>query len=123
MNPSSNLACGSRTFVGEMITLAGGDDVAVGDSFVELSRETMVKLAPDVLLIGDPGAPPEIDHDPRLATWVTLPVPAARNQRVFLVTDGNSQMPSVDIGKQVQTLAELIHRNATPATATREGAP
>ena len=119
MDPSSNLACGNHTFVEEMITLAGGENAPVGDGFVTVGRETMVKLAPDVLLIGAPDAIPEIDEVPRLAPWMTLPVPAARNKRVFLVTDGNSQMPSVDIGKNVRALAELIHRNAPPLATTQ----
>jgi iron complex transport system substrate-binding protein len=116
MDPSSNLACGNHTFVEEMITLAGGENSPVGDGFVTVGRETMVKLAPDVLLIGAPDSIPEIDDDPRLAPWLSLPVPAARNKRVFLVTDGNSQMPSVDIGKNVRALADLIHRHAPAAT-------
>jgi iron complex transport system substrate-binding protein len=120
MDPPSNLACGNHTYVEEMIALAGGDNAPVGDGFVTVSRETMVKLAPDVLLIGAPDAVAETDNDPRLAPWRSLPVPATRNRRVFLVTDGNSQMPSVDIGKNVRALAELIHRNAPPA-ATGEG--
>jgi iron complex transport system substrate-binding protein len=121
MDPTSNLACGNHTFVEEMITLAGGENAPVGDGFVTLSRETMVKLAPEVLLIGAPDAPAEMENDPRLTTWMSLPVPAARNRRVFLVTDGNSQMPSVDIGKNVRALAELIHRSAPPGAGTREG--
>ena len=67
-------------------------------------------LAPDVLLIGAPDALPEMPNDPRLAPWLGLPVPATRTKHVYLVTDGNSQMPSVNIGKNVRTLAELIHR-------------
>jgi iron complex transport system substrate-binding protein len=123
MDPASNLACGNHTFVEEMITLAGGENAPVGDGFMTLSRETMVKLAPDVLLIGAPDAMPEMPDDPRLAPWRTLPVPATRNRRVFLVTDGNSQMPSVNIGKNVRALAELIHRPAPPATSGGEAAP
>ncbi len=110
MDPAANLACGNHTFVEEMISLAGGDNAPVGDGFVTLGRETMVKLAPDVLLIGAPDALPEMPNDPRLAPWLGLPVPATRTKHVYLVTDGNSQMPSVNIGKNVRTLAELIHR-------------
>jgi len=117
MDPAANLACGNHTFVEEMIALAGGQNVAAGDGFVTLGRETMVKLSPDVLLIGAPDAIAEMPGDPRLAPWLSLPVPATLNKRVFLVTDGNSQMPSVNIGKNVRALAELIHRNAPAGTA------
>jgi iron complex transport system substrate-binding protein len=117
MDPAANLACGTLTYVDEMITLAGGQTAPVGDGFVTLGRETMVKLAPDVLLIGAPDAMEEMPNDPRLTKWLDLPAPATRNKRVFLVTDGNSQMPSVDIGKNVRALAELIHRNAPAGAA------
>lgn len=117
MDPAANLVCGNNTFVEEMISLAGGDNVKVGVNFPTISRETMVKLAPDCLLIGAPDAIPEQPDDPRLTPWLSLPVPATRNHRLFLVTDGNSQMPSVNIGKNVRALAELIHRNATPQPA------
>ena len=120
MDPASNLACGNHTFVEEMIALAGGENAPVGDGFVTLSRETMVKLSPDVLLIGAPDTIPEMADDPRLAPWMSLPVPAVRNRRVFLVTDGNSQMPSVNIGKNVRALADLIHRQAPPAATGGE---
>jgi iron complex transport system substrate-binding protein len=110
MDPQNNLACGNHTFVEEMITLAGGDNAPVGNGFVTLGRETMVKLAPDVLLIGAPDTVAQMPDDPRLEPWMSLPVPATRNHRVFLVTDGNSQMPSLNIAKNVRALAKLIHQ-------------
>jgi iron complex transport system substrate-binding protein len=122
MDPALNLACGTHTFVDEMITLAGGKTAPVGDGFPTVGRETMVKLAPDVLLIGAPDSVEETTNDPRLTPWMSLPVPATRSKRVFLVTDGNSQMPSLNIGKNVRALAELIHRNAPAAVPPAGGA-
>ncbi len=47
---------GAKTFLDQMVTLAGGDNVGakVGTLFPVISNETLVKLAPDVLLIGAP---------------------------------------------------------------------
>jgi iron complex transport system substrate-binding protein len=103
---------GSHTYIDQMITLAGGTNAGAdaGTGYVSVSRETMVKLVPDVFLIGAPDEIGAMDNDPRLAPWMTLPVPAARNKRIYLVTDGNSLMPSLNIAKNVRQLASLIHR-------------
>jgi iron complex transport system substrate-binding protein len=104
------LAAGN-TFIDEMITIAGGDNAGrgAGDGFLEINNEVIAELAPDVLLIGAPGQRPAMKDDPRLATWLRLPIPAARNNRVHLVTDPRALDASVDIGKHIRDLAELIH--------------
>ena len=127
VSPKLMLMCGGDTFIDQMITAAGGDNVGAktGEGFVDVSRETMVKLAPDVLLIGAMEEPGEIANDPRLAPWLNLPVPAAKNKRIYLVTDSNSLMASVAIAKHVRALADLFHRGEPdpPAQAPASTAP
>ncbi len=112
VSPKLMLMCGGGTFIDEMIIAAGGENVGAkaGEGFIETSRETLVKLAPEVLLIGAREETGPVRDDPRLEKWMELPVPAARNKRVYLVTDDGSQMASVNIGKNVRAVAELIHR-------------
>jgi iron complex transport system substrate-binding protein len=126
VSPNLMLVAGGKTFIDEMITLAGGENIGAkaGEGFLEVGREAIVKLEPDVLLVG---AADEIGmqaDDPRMQPWLTLPVPAARNHRVFLVTDGNALMASVDIGKNVRMLADMIHRGESlPANSVSGGPP
>jgi iron complex transport system substrate-binding protein len=113
---------GAHSFVDEMITAAGGTNVGavVGDGYPDISRETLIKLAPDMLLIASPDQPEAIANDPRLTPWQSLPIPAATRKRIYLVTDGNSLIPSIDIAKNVRALAQLIHKDdpaAAPAPA------
>jgi iron complex transport system substrate-binding protein len=118
VSPKLMLLCGGKTFIDEMITAAGGQNTGAvaGDGFLDIGRETLVKLAPDVLLIGALEEPVSEENDPRLAPWLQLPLPAAKKRRVYLVTDGNSLMASVNIAKNVRALADLIHRGDPPAS-------
>jgi iron complex transport system substrate-binding protein len=109
---------GGKTFIDEMITAAGGENVGgkAGDMYPNVSRETLVKLAPEVLLIAAPDEPEQAANDPRLAQWQSLPIPAAARKRIFLVTDGNSVMPNIDIARNVRALAGLIHGDDAAGT-------
>jgi iron complex transport system substrate-binding protein len=121
-SPQLMLIAGKNTFIDEMITLAGGENAGAqaGNDFLEVGREAIVKLAPEVLIVDISEQPPpqgEMADDPRLQTWLKLPIPAARNKRVYLLTDGNALMASVAIGRNVRMLAGLIHEKDAPATA------
>jgi iron complex transport system substrate-binding protein len=111
---------GSDNFMDEMLTLAGGDNVArrVGRSFMQISNETLIQLAPDVLLIGAPGQPEQTADDPRLESWMMYPIPAVANNRVWLVTDGDALTASVNLPKSIRGLSKLIYKwEPMPAAA------
>jgi iron complex transport system substrate-binding protein len=119
---------GSKTFMDQMVTLAGGDNLGakIGTFFPTISNETLIHLAPDVLLISAPDQPDQQPTDPRLDSWQRFQIPAVWNDRVWLVTDGNSLMASVDIAKQVRALSKLIHKGASATSkppAATEAAP
>jgi iron complex transport system substrate-binding protein len=124
-DPAHMLLCGGDCFMDEMITAAGGENVGAkaGHGFLEISRETLLKLAPDVLLIGASDQIAQMPNDPRLKDWRDFPVPAAAARRVYLITDGNSQMASVAIGRNVQALARLIHEGDPPTATAPETRP
>ncbi len=123
VSPSDMVISGGKTFVHEMIEMAGGDDVGpiAGDQYPTFGRETLVRLQPEVLLLGAVEEEAAAENDPRSAKWASLPVPAAKDHRVYLVTDPNSQMASVDIGKSVRGLATLIHAGDAAAAAREAG--
>jgi iron complex transport system substrate-binding protein len=116
---------GAKTFMDQMVTLAGGENLGakVGTFFPNISNETLIHLAPDVLLISAPDQPEQQDHDPRLDAWQRYQIPAVWNDRIWLVTDGNSLMASVDLPRQVRELSKLIHKNAPAVHAATEAAP
>jgi iron complex transport system substrate-binding protein len=123
-NPLS--VVGSNNFMDEMLTLAGGDNVGarVGKSFITVSNETLIQLAPDVLLIGAPSQPDQqaVD-DPRIEPWLRYDIPAVKNHRVFLVTDPDALTASVNLPKSVRSLSNLIHKFAAEAPATAPAPP
>lgn len=110
----SLMIVGGETILNEMLMMAGGTNAGaeVGNGFPTISMETLVKLNPDVLLIGKPDEPPQRKgmSDPRLDNWMRLDVPAVRNKHVYLVTDGDIHMASVQLPRHVRMLAELIHK-------------
>ncbi|HUO07979.1 MAG TPA: ABC transporter substrate-binding protein [Phycisphaerae bacterium] len=110
---------GSGSFMGEIIELAGGENVGakVPGLYPAISNETLVKLAPDVLLISAPSQMPQHDNDDRLEPFAHLPIPAAWNNRIFLVTDGDAMVASLKLPRQVQELAAMIHKGES-STAT-----
>jgi iron complex transport system substrate-binding protein len=110
---------GGHTFLDEMITAAGGENVGakVGDLWPTIGQEALVQLSPEVILVGSPGEAGLAVGDPRTEPYRRLPVPAARSGRVFIVNDFNGQQASVEIGRQVRALAQLIY------AGTAEGAP
>ena len=102
-----------------MVTLAGGNNVGqqITGIYPAISKETLVTLAPDVLLISAPSQTPQTENDSRLDEWKKLPIPAAWNNHIFLVTDGNAMVASVNLPNQVNDLAKLIQQAAPTATA------
>ncbi len=119
------MVVGGKTFVDEMLTMAGAENVGatVGDGWPIIGTEALAKLAPDVLLVSAAGQPAQVGgaEDPRVAKWLRLPMPAAKAGRVYLITEGNSLMASVEAPEHVRRLAELIHGGAAAATEAGAG--
>lgn len=111
---------GGHTFLDEMITAAGGENVGakVGDMWPTIGQEALVQLAPEVILVGSPGEAGLAVGDPRTEPYRRLPVPAARSGRVFVVSDFNGQQASVEIGRQVRELAKLIYAGTAEGATT-----
>ncbi len=118
---------GAGSFLDEMVTLAGGNNVGqqISGIYPAISKETLVTLAPDILLISAPSQSPQTADDPRLDEWKKLPIPAAWNNHIFLVTDGNAMVASVNLPNQVNDLAKLIQQAvpSTPSAPTPPTAP
>ena len=97
----------------QMLTVAGANNVgalAKGDYFPQISTEALIALAPEVLLISAPGEPNSLGaSDPRLKQWLAMPIPAARANRIHLITAGGMQLGSLAIADNVLMLTRIIH--------------
>jgi ABC-type Fe3+-hydroxamate transport system substrate-binding protein len=119
------MVVGGKTFVDEMLNIAGAENVGatVGDGWPMIGTEALAKLAPEVLLVSAAGQPPQVggSNDPRVEKWLRLPMPASEKGRVYLITEGNSLMASVEAPAHVRRLAELIHAGEPAATQAGAG--
>ncbi len=105
------MVVGADNFMDQEITLAGGNNVAqrCGNGFPTITRGTLVRLNPHVLLIGKPGQPAASGpDDPRLAPWLALPVAAAGAKRVDLITWPQAQMLTLHVAHLIDRLRRLI---------------
>jgi len=102
---------GGERFLNDMIEAAGGDNVGatIGKDFPEVTREMILQLKPDVILISAPDEPVQKGDDPRIKAWAELPMPAAADGHIYLVTDPVGLMPSLGIAESAKILAKLIH--------------
>ncbi len=126
MSKNPMFVVGKNGLWDQMLTIAGADNVgrqAKGDYFPELSTEALISLAPEVLLISAPDEPEMRADDPRIRQWSSLPIPAARNKRIVLVTDGSIMKGSLAVGDNVLKLARMIHPELKDWSPEDEPAP
>lgn len=100
---------GSDTFIDELITRAGGKNLAAGKTvYPRFSEEDLVKLAPDVVVITSMTRGGEFDK--AMAQWRKWPtLPAVKNNRIYLIDSNLVDRPTPRIVEGLETLARLIH--------------
>lgn len=109
---------GSDIFFDDIIKIAGGINAAaeVGRRWVEINKETCIRLKPDVVIISAPGEPPAQVGDERIEKWKNMDIPAAKSGRIHLWTDPDGQMLSLNAAAMVQKMAEALHPALTKPT-------
>ncbi len=115
---------GGQGFMNELIVAAGGVNIAADSPqrFPEMTREELLKAAPQVILLAAPGEPPpHSDDDPRLLPWRVFVTADGRNGRVCLVTSPNAQLNALDLDTKALELAKLIHPEITDWTLPPPG--
>lgn len=105
------MASGPDTVLDELLRIAGGRNAAAEASVTAptYDREALTALAPDVILLLLPDAPPLSENDPRIAELRGLPVPAVEHDRVHLIADPLVLLPSTNLVRIAAVLAETIH--------------
>jgi ABC-type Fe3+-hydroxamate transport system substrate-binding protein len=105
------MVVGANNFIDDEIAAAGGENIGArcGTGYPIINREKLIELAPDILLIAAPGAAEQDGQaDLRLAAWRALPIPAATKGRIYLMTDPDAEMLTLDVGSTMARLRALF---------------
>jgi len=103
------VSAGTRTFIHELIVLAGGKNLAEGPTvYPRYSQEQVLALSPEVFIISSMA---RSEHFDRIkAEWNQWPdVPAVRNQRIFLVDSNLFDRPSPRLVDALELMVPIIH--------------
>jgi iron complex transport system substrate-binding protein len=117
------VAVGGRNFIDELITLAGGKNIAGGAAqpWLNLPYEYVVAKAPEVIIEAGAESPGASSKN-----WADLnSIPAVRERRVYAYRSDKMLRPGPRIGEGVEEIARLLHPEcfAPSNTAHAKGRP
>jgi iron complex transport system substrate-binding protein len=101
------IAVGGRSYIDELITLAGAENIAGNSAqpWLNLPDEYVVAKAPEVIIEAGMGS--ERDSTRR---WDDLKsIPAVRNRRIYAYPSDKILRPGPRVGEALSELARLIH--------------
>jgi iron complex transport system substrate-binding protein len=103
------ISAGADTFVNELIVRAGGINVAAGKgTYPHFSREQVLALAPDVLIITTMARSGAFEK--AKADWDRLSqMPAVRKKRIYTVNSDLFDRPSPRLLDALEILTRLLH--------------
>ncbi len=103
------VSVGTDTFLHELIELAGGKNLANGNtSYPRFSREQVLALAPEIFIVTSMAR--QAVFEQVKAEWRRWPtMPAVRNERIFLVDSNLFDRPSPRLVDGLELLLKLIH--------------
>jgi len=103
------ISAGSKTFIHDLILMAGGINVAAGyTAYPHFSREQVLALSPDVMIITSMARQAVFQRvKTQWSRWYDMP--AARNQRIFIVDSDVFDRPSPRLLDGLEILVQLIH--------------
>ena len=103
------VSVGNGTFINQLITLAGGTNVAAGPNpYPRFSREQVISLAPEVLVISSMARATVFEQVK--AEWMQWPaIPAVQNQAVFIAPTNIFDRPTPRLVDGLEQMARYIH--------------
>lgn len=103
------ISVGEETFVNELIEMAGGINLAKGPApYPRFSREQVLALAPDVILITSMARGGRFEQVRK--EWARWPsIPAVQHHRILMVDSDLFDRPGPRLVIALETLARLIH--------------
>lgn len=102
------VAVGGKNFVDELITLAGGENIAgnAAQPWLNLPDEYVVARAPQVIIEAGLGS----DRSESAKHWADLKsIPAVKEQRVYIYPSDKILRPGPRIGEGLEEIARLVH--------------
>jgi iron complex transport system substrate-binding protein len=103
------VSVGKGTFINELIRMAGGTNLCEDDSsYPRLSREQVLALAPDVLIVTTMHR--GLSNDQIKAEWADwTQIPAVRNKRIAIVDSNIFDRPTPRQVDALEQLVRIIH--------------
>jgi iron complex transport system substrate-binding protein len=103
------VSVGNATFINELITLAGGANVAAGaNPYPRFSREQVISLGPDVMVISSMARATIFEQVK--AQWMQWPaIPAVRNQAIHIAPSNIFDRPTPRLVVGLEQMARYIH--------------
>jgi iron complex transport system substrate-binding protein len=103
------VSVGSNTFIHTLIELAGGTNMAAGETpYPRFSREQVIALAPEVIVISSMSRAAVFEQVK--AEWMQWPaIPAVRRDAVFIAPPDLFDRPSPRLVDALELLAGVIH--------------
>jgi iron complex transport system substrate-binding protein len=103
------VSVGNGTFIHELITVAGGINVSAGaNPYPRFSKEQVISLAPDVLIICSMARAAVFEEVK--AQWLQWPaIPAVRNQSVHIAPTNIFDRPTPRLVDGLEQMARYIH--------------
>jgi cobalamin transport system substrate-binding protein len=106
------VAAGRGTYQDELIELAHGTNLAAaaGEAWPNLSLETIVARAPEVIIDASMGSEAPSDPAAAVAFWRDFPtIPAVRDQRVYGYGATELLRPGPRVARTLEAVARFIH--------------
>lgn len=105
------VSAGRDTFINELITMAGGRNLAAGHrGYPRFSTEEVLSLDPEIIIVTSMNRQKAFDRVvEKWKQWKDLS--AASNDRIYLVDSDLVDRPSPRLIKGLEELARLIHPN------------
>jgi iron complex transport system substrate-binding protein len=102
------IAVGGKNFIDELITLAGGANIAgnAGQPWLNLPDEYVISRAPQVIIEAGMGS----EREASAKRWADLKsIPAVREQRIYSYGSDKILRPGPRFGEALAELARFIH--------------
>lgn len=103
------VSVGNRTFIHQLITLAGGVNVTAGNTpYPRFSREQVISLAPEVMVISSMARATVFEKvKTEWMQWTAIP--AVRQQAVFIAPTNIFDRPTPRLVEGLEQMARYIH--------------
>jgi iron complex transport system substrate-binding protein len=117
LDENAQFAVGPRNFMDDLLTIAGGTNVAgdLSKDYPKIDEEKLLQLNPDAVIQLMPDAPPQV-LDAAKAFWKRVPgLNAVKNGRVYIHSDPYLLLPGPRVTDVARLIANDLH-HLTPAS-------